>query len=404
MPSSTAESRAPRGLVRTTVLILGHGSRDPAANAEFEAFVGAYRAARPQLDLAHAYVELAQPSLQAALADVATRADHVVVLPLFLFASGHAKNDIPLALARARTDFPLVRFTAARPLGVHPILLDLAFERARPVLAEPGKTSLLVVGRGSSDPDANGDFFKVVRLLGEGRGLAAIVPGFAGITWPLTSDALETAARGRPERIVVLPYLLFAGRLIEKLLAQIEAFRTQTPWIRVELARHLGGDERLFPLLDERLLEAEDGEQPLPCDTCHYRQAISGVAQNVGGLKALLWSLRHSYTHTQAMPHVHAHRTLAKHVLVCANVDCADRGSVALIGALRQQIKDAGRDRDLRVTRTHCMGRCGEGPTVAVYPDGIWYRGVKEGDAEELVREHLIGDRLVSRLIDNIMQ
>jgi (2Fe-2S) ferredoxin len=50
------------------------------------------------------------------------------------------------------------------------------------------------------------------------------------------------------------------------------------------------------------------------------------------------------------------------------------------------------------------MGRCGEGPTVAVYPDGIWYRGVKETDAKELVEEHLLGDRLVSRLVDNIMQ
>jgi (2Fe-2S) ferredoxin len=50
------------------------------------------------------------------------------------------------------------------------------------------------------------------------------------------------------------------------------------------------------------------------------------------------------------------------------------------------------------------MGRCGEGATVAVYPDGIWYRAVRESDADELVREHLLGDRLVSRLVDNIMQ
>ena len=42
-----------------------------------------------------------------------------------------------------------------------------------------------------------------------------------------------------------------------------------------------------------------------------------------------------------------------------------------------------------------CMGRCGEGPTVVVYPDGIWYRGVVAADADELVQEHLLGDRLV---------
>ena len=59
---------------------------------------------------------------------------------------------------------------------------------------------------------------------------------------------------------------------------------------------------------------------------------------------------------------------------------------------------------EIRMTRTLCMGRCGEGPTVAVYPDGIWYRGVTEHDAAELVSEHLLGDRLVGRLVDNIMQ
>ena len=114
--------------------------------------------------------------------------------------------------------------------------------------------------------------------------------------------------------------------------------------------------------------------------------------------------MRHGFTHAQAMPHVHAHKPLAKHVLVCGNADCAERGSV---GARRRAAprgsRTPGRRDSIRVTRTSCMGRCGEGPTVAVYPDGIWYRGVRAGDAEELVREHLLGDRLVARLVDNIM-
>src|SRR5262249_31759562 len=142
------------------------------------------------------------------------------------------------------------------------------------------------------------------------------------------------------------------------------------------------------------------GSRALPCDTCLYRQPIGGVSGHVGGLRALLWSLRHAVTHSQAMPHLHAHRPLAKHVLGCANADCAARGSVALLAALRRRIRDAGRERDIRVTRTSCMGRCGEGPTVAVYPDGIWYRGVTESDAVDLVHDHLLGDRLVSRLVD----
>jgi sirohydrochlorin ferrochelatase/(2Fe-2S) ferredoxin len=352
-------------------------------------------------------VELARPSLATALRDLAERADSVVVLPLFLFAAGHVKNDIPLALSQARHDFPTVRFTAAPALGVHPNLVDLAFERARTALEgarEPTKTAVIVVGRGSSDPDANGDFCKVVRLLAEGRELGWVIPSFIGITRPLFEETAELVARARPERIIVAPYFLFGGRLISKIREQVAAFQTRYPWIRTELAPHLGSDDRIFGLIDERLHEAMEGKHPLPCDTCQYRVPVSAVTENVGGIKALLWSLRHGFTHAQAMPHVHAHRPLTKHVLVCGNADCADRGSVTLIATLRRLLKEAGRELDIRVTRTLCMGRCGEGPTVAVYPDGIWYRGVKETDAKELVYEHLLSDRLVGRLVDNIMQ
>ena len=391
----------------TGLLIVGHGSRDPSANVEFEAVVAAYRAAHPAIDVTHGYVELAKPSLAEALRDLAQRTDLVVVLPLFLFAAGHVKNDIPLALSQARQDFPSVRFTVANALGVHPNLVELAFERARAALEgarDPAKTAVVVVGRGASDPDANGDFCKVVRLLAEGRAVGWVVPCFIGVTRPLFEETVELVARARPERIVVVPYFLFGGRLIAKIREQVESFQTRYPWIKTELVPHLGIDDRLLTLMDERFSEATEGERPLPCDTCQYRVPVSAVTGNVGGLKALLWSLRHGFTHAQAMPHVHAHRPLAKHVLVCGNVDCADGGSISLIATLRRLLKDAGRDQDIRVTKTSCMGRCGEGPTVAVYPDGIWYRGVKETDAKELVEEHLLGDRLVSRLVDNIMQ
>ncbi len=391
----------------TGLLIVGHGSRDPNANVEFEALVAAYRAARSDLDVAHGYVELARPSLSTALCDLARRTDVVVVLPLFLFAAGHVKNDIPLALSQARQDFPTVRFSVANALGVHPNLVDLAFERVQTVLdgaRAAVKTAVIVVGRGSSDPDANGDFCKVVRLLAEGREIGWVMPCFIGVTRPLFEETVELVARARPERIVVTPYFLFGGRLITKIREQVESFQARYPWINTELAPHLGIDDRLLRLMDERLVQATAGERPLPCDTCQYRVPVSAVTKNVGGLKALLWSLRHGFTHAQAMPHVHAHRPLAKHVLVCGNADCADAGSITLIATLRRLLKETGRDQDIRVTRTSCMGRCGEGPTVAVYPDGIWYRSVKETDAKELVEEHLLGDRLVSRLVDNIMQ
>ncbi len=389
------------------IVIVGHGSRGLRANAEFEELVSDFRDAYPGVDVCHAYIEIASPSLAVSLSASAARNRHVLVVPLFLFAAGHLKNDIPLALAAARAEHPTVQFTATRELGVHPALIDLAFKRASNHLREQGastKTAVILVGRGASDPDANGDFCKLVRLFGEGRNFTWVQPSFIGITHPSFEESAELVARSRPDHLLVVPYFLFAGRLFEKLEEQVGAFASRYPWIRTSLASCLGNDERVRAVLQERIQEALEGQQQLACDTCQYRAPIAAVSQNVGGLRALLWSLRHTFTHTQAVPHVHAHRPLKKHVLVCGNVDCAERGSIALISSIRRSLAAAGCERDIRVTRTGCMGRCGEGPTVAVYPDGIWYRDVQESDAAELVQEHLVHDRLVARLVDNIMQ
>jgi sirohydrochlorin cobaltochelatase len=397
--------------VTTAVLLVGHGSREPRANDGFEALVEGYRrhlGGGPVAEVAHGYVELARPTLDEALAELARRHTRVVVVPLFLFMVGHTKNDLPIALARARGAAPGAELIAARELGVHATLVELAYQRAAAAVALDAaaarRTAVVVVGRGSSDPDANAEFYKLARLVGEGRGFGWLVPCFIGITAPLLPEALELVGRCRPERVVVLPYLLFDGRLGDKVRAQVEEFRARSPWIAAAVAQTLGPDPRLFGVIDERVAQALEGRGQLPCDTCQYRAPVSGVVGQVGGLRALLWSLRHGYTHSQAAPHRHAHRPLTRHVLVCGNVDCADGGSIALIDSLRRRVKAAGRQDDIRVTRTSCMGRCGEGPTVAVYPDGIWYRAVREADAEELVREHLLGDRLVARLVDNIMQ
>ena len=394
----------------TGILIVGHGSREPRSNDGFETLIAGYRdhVASRGVEVSFGYVELAKPGLDEALADLASRHRRVIVVPLFLFMVGHTKNDIPIALARARAAFPPVEFIGARELGVHSALVQIAYERAAAAAALDAetapRTAAVIVGRGSSDPDANAEFYKLARLISEGRRFASLVPCFIGIASPLLPAALETAARGRPERIVVVPYLLFDGVLGDKLRAQVAEFSQRHPWIRTSVAATLGPDPRFFAIIDERISQALEGRGALPCDTCQYRAPVAGVVGQVGGLRALLWSLRHGYTHSQAAPHRHAHKPLTKHVLVCGNVDCADGGSIALIESLRRGIKAAGRQDDIRITRTSCMGRCGEGPTVAVYPDGIWYRAVRESDADELVREHLLGDRLVARLVDNIMQ
>src|SRR5947209_13788701 len=115
----------PRRLSDTALLMVGHGSRQQAANVEFEELVAAYGRHRPDLAIGHAYIELADPPLAVALDALAAASGRVLVFPLLLFAAGHVKNDLPLAMAAVRRDRPGATLAAARPLGVHPALTEL---------------------------------------------------------------------------------------------------------------------------------------------------------------------------------------------------------------------------------------------------------------------------------------
>jgi (2Fe-2S) ferredoxin len=90
------------------------------------------------------------------------------------------------------------------------------------------------------------------------------------------------------------------------------------------------------------------------------------------------------------------------HLFVCQNdrpeggrPSCGARGAAALLAALQRAV---GADPEVAVTPCGCLGPCWEGATVVVYPEGVWYGGVTEGDVPEIVERHLKGGVPVERL------
>ncbi len=391
--------------IRKTIVVVGHGSRMVEANRDFEHFVDAFRKILPAENIRHAYVELAKPVLDEVLDEIGSDNDEIIILPLFLFAAGHVKNDIPLMVNAARSQFPMTTFHVACPVGVHPNMVRMIAKRCGKTLGAGAKeeTAVLVVGRGSSDPDANSDFCKLVRLFEETCGYGRVAYSYVGIVKPNVEEVLERLVREQVKSIVVQPYLLFSGRLIQKLEEMVSRYTKLYPWIQMKIASTMGEDPLIFDLLQERMADAYTQTRPLPCDNCQYRVPINGL-DKVGGLKALLWSLRHTLTHNQAMPHTHAHTPVQKHVLVCGNVNCVEQGSIELIESLRRLIKENGLEKSIMVTKTSCLAHCGEGPTVIVYPDGIWYRRCEVKYVQELYDKHLTNNELVSEIVDQIMQ
>lgn len=393
--------------IRSVRVIVGHGSRDPESNAAFDRWLELHRQLYPEHRVRAAYLELVPPFLGEVLREEAERSDEIVVAPLCLLPAAHVKNDIPLAIAALQQEFPRVKVTAAQPLGIHDSLVR--FWAEQPSLskipeAERDDWILLCVGRGSSDVDANSSFYKIARLIAEAIGISNMIPAFVGITWPRVEEALNMIARQRPKGVLMLPYFLFQGTLVHKLNATLAAFQTRYPWISLIALEPFGPHPVLSEVIAARMAEATGAQAtPLPCVSCSYRVPLGRLQAQVGGLRSLLWSVRHQFTHQQAMPHQHAHTPLQKHVLVCTNHDCAQRGSVEIALNLQKALRKAGRHRDIKVTRTSCLGRCGEGPTLAVYPDGVWYREMDVAGASELVEQHLLNDRLLASKVDSLL-
>jgi sirohydrochlorin cobaltochelatase len=201
-----------------------------------------------------------------------------------LLAAGHAKDDIPATLVREKMSHPGMNFSYGRALGIRSELLELMDERISAVVPEEEKeeTAVLVVGRGSSDPDANSDLSKMARLFYEGRPYPIVEASFVSMTPPDVADGLERCRRLGAKRIVVFSYFLFTGVLEERIRVQSDAFVTAHPGIEVRYAGYFGPNEKIADLVVERYTEAVEGDIRMNCDVCVHRVALPGFEDKVG--------------------------------------------------------------------------------------------------------------------------
>ena len=78
---------------------------------------------------------------------------------------------------------------------------------------------------------------------------------------------------------------------------------------------------------------------------------------------------------------------------------CDPDGSEALQKAFKKALAERGINRRIRANKSGCLDQCEKGPTVVVYPEGIWYGRVTLDDVDEIVDAHIVGGRPVARLL-----
>jgi cobalt/nickel transport system ATP-binding protein len=271
------------------LLLIGHGSRSTAGVDQYWMLADVVRRLRPRLTMGCGFIELARPDLDAAVDDIVGRGvTSVIGVPLVLLGAGHLKSDGPAALSRGRSRHPDVDFTYARDLGIHPAILAVAEDRIRAAATgfpggdeAAGDRAVVLVGRGSSDPDANADLYKVGRLLDGSGGLGLLEPAFVSLARPSVTDALDRCRRLGARRVAVVPYFLFTGLLVDRIGRQARAWADRYPEVDVVMGSELGPDEGVGRLVLERFDEARTGGAVMNCDCCIYRTALPGYEQRV---------------------------------------------------------------------------------------------------------------------------
>ncbi len=285
------------------LLAIGHGTRDADGRQTFIDFVNAYQALDRSRPVIPCFLELTGPTIQEGVDYCIERGyTEVSALPILLFAARHNKFDVTNELDRARERHPQLKFHYGRHFGITPGILDLWRSRlaeldrgeSNPHQIDRSDTVLLFVGRGSSDPDANGDVYKLARMLWEGSGYKTIETCFIGITHPRLDEGFRRARLYEPKRIIVLPYFLFTGVLVKKIFDITAAQQAEFPEIDMTCLPEMGIQPQLLSLLRDREIETQLGQVQMNCEACKFRLAAVGE----GG---------HAHHHHHGHDHHHHH-------------------------------------------------------------------------------------------------
>jgi len=275
-------------MARIGVMVCGHGSRDGAAVEEFQGLVRKLAQRLPEHPLESGFLEFARPIIREGLDRLRRRGvDHVLAVPGMLFAAGHVKNDVPSVLNAYAAEHG-IRVDFGRDLGIDAKLLRAAKDRIEAALAGAAAgvprehTLLAVIGRGTSDPDANGNVAKVARMLWEGMGFGWAEVGYSGVAHPRVDAVLERAARLGFARIVVFPYFLFTGILVRRIYAQTDQVAARHPEIDFVKAGYLNDHPLVVEAFVERIQGIPAGDVNMNCALCKYRDQIVGHEAAVG--------------------------------------------------------------------------------------------------------------------------
>ncbi|MEL6690728.1 MAG: sirohydrochlorin chelatase [Pseudomonadota bacterium] len=249
------------------IMICGHGSRAKIAEEEFALLAKGLKARYPDMPVEYGFLEYSAPNIHMGLDRLRDAGvTEILAVPGMLFAATHAKNDIPSVLTTYQEKNPGLTVSYGRELGLHPQMIA-AFE-AR-ILEAMGvdhvhdgdlyDTMLVVVGRGTSDTLANAEAARLTRIVCENMGFGWSETVYSGVTYPSVGQGLEMAMKLGFKKVVVAPYFLFSGRLIDRIYGYVDRVAEVHPDVTFLKAHYLADQAHVIDTFMERIKEADTG-------------------------------------------------------------------------------------------------------------------------------------------------
>lgn len=237
------------------VLYIAHGSRIRAGIEEATSFI---ERSKPLINIPIqeiCFLELAEPNISDGIARcVSLGASKIAIVPILLLTANHAKKDIPFEIETARIKYPNVIFTYGETFGIHLKIIDSLYDRIlEQEIAFTKSSSVLLIGRGSSDQAVKHDLTKIAHLLGKKFAIKQVDVCFLYGSKPSLDEALWELRQTSIKQIFIIPYLLFSGILMNDIERKMVDQSTKDQ--KYILCENLGYHKSIQEVLVERVNE-----------------------------------------------------------------------------------------------------------------------------------------------------
>jgi len=311
-------------VVKKGIMVCGHGSRDKDAEVEFSLVAEGLKKRFPELPVEYGFLEYSAPNIHMGLNSLIEQGvNHIYAVPGMLFAATHAKNDIPSVLTTFEEKNAGLQVTYGQELGLQQPMINAFQARIYESLgldvnnppAELYDTMLVVVGRGTSDTEANAEAAKLTRIVSENMGFGWADTVYSGVTYPSVGVGLDKLLKLGYKRIVVAPYFLFTGRLIKRISGYIDKVAKENPEVEFVKTPYLRDHDKVIDAFEVRVRNIMDNQEVKGEDLmATFKRRLAAGEIDVHHHHAEYQDPEASHSHgTHSHDHSHSHDHAHKH-------------------------------------------------------------------------------------------